>query len=66
MVRKALRDLKPEYTKTNYRAVLSYLPLKSDPDEDYSDMEFPVEIEKVPKKFVINFRNDYMLKKQTM
>lgn len=64
MVRKALKELKAtEYPEINYRVVLAYLPGKADPDKDYSDTEFPEGIEKVPKKFAINFRNDYMVKK---
>lgn len=63
MVRSTLRELKKEYSEINYRVVLAYLPTKKDPEEDYSDTEFPEGIEKVPRKFAINYRNDYMLKK---
>lgn len=63
MVRKALKELKAQYPEINYRVVLAYLPLKAYPEKDYSDTEFPEGIEFVPKKFAVNFRNDYMLKK---
>ena len=63
MVRRTLKELKQEYPEINYSVVLAYLPGKKDPDKDYSDTEFPEGIEKVPRKFAINYRNDYMLKK---
>lgn len=62
MVRRALKEIKSDYPEINYRVVLAYLPSKADPYEDYSDTEFPEGIEKVPAKFAINFRNDYMVK----
>lgn len=55
--------LKAEYPEINYRVVLAYLPAKKDPDKDYSDTEFPEGIEKIPRKFAINYRNDYMVKR---
>ncbi len=62
MARRALKELKKENAQINYKVLLAYLPGKKDPYEDYSDTEFPEGIEKVPKKFAINFRNELMVK----
>ncbi len=62
MARRALKELKKENAQINYKVLLAYLPVKKDPCEDYSDTEFPEGIEKVPKRFAINFRNELMVK----
>ena len=64
MVRKQLTELKKEYP-INVEVVLAYLPdEKNTSSRDYDIQTiFPEGIERVPKKFAINFRNEWMIKK---
>ncbi len=62
IVYKTLKDISKEYSIA-YRVVLAYLPEKQ---QDYNYLDFfdtilPPGIESVPKRFAINFRNNYML-----
>ncbi|MCI8388889.1 MAG: hypothetical protein HFE63_10560 [Clostridiales bacterium] len=59
MVQKILKSLAPRYPKMKYTVVLAYLPVKAE-DIEYPTI-LPEGIEKVPKRFAINFRNNYMV-----
>ena len=62
MVRQLLIELKEIYP-IDYAVVLAYLPSKKyDPeDESPTDTIFPDEIECIPCKFAINYRNKWMI-----
>ena len=66
MVYKALKEMKEEFPDIDFAVVLAYLP-EHNADEhyyfDYKDAIFPDGIEKVPHKFRIIWRNEWMLKK---
>ncbi len=62
MVLKALRELKEEYT-FNYQVVLAYLPKESGFFSDDPNSVFPEELACVYKRFAIDYRNNYMLKR---
>ena len=62
MVRRVLRELSNEYP-IRYYVVLAYMPEKRsgiDPT-DCSDTILPEDIETVPKRFAINYRNKWMI-----
>lgn len=65
MVRSVLRELAREHNNITYNVVLAYLPPKQTDEqarfEDYSDTIFPEDIETVPKRFAIDWRNCWML-----
>ncbi len=62
MVKKALKKLKAVYPHINYAVVLAYMP--TDPTtEDYSNTIFPEGLERVPPKYAIVKRNQWMLEK---
>jgi len=60
MVRDVLRELKNIYPHIDYSVVLAYHPTKQ--SEDFSDTLLPEGIESVPKRYAINWRNNWMLK----
>ena len=61
-VRKVLRDLTKIYP-ISYFVVLAYLPKENrSPDlSDFSDTIIPDGIEKVPRRFAIDYRNKWMI-----
>lgn len=61
MVRSILRELQMAYPQIGYAVVLAYMPGKSAEGEDYSDTMLPEGIERVPKRFAISWRNNWML-----
>lgn len=63
MARSILERLAPQYPNMKYRIVLAYLPFKKEDDrfEGLPTM-LPEDIENVPKKYAISYRNDYMVK----
>lgn len=61
MVFSVLRELKEAYPTISINVVLAYLP--KDNSEDLSYTVFPEGIEKVPKRFAINFRNKWMIER---
>ena len=61
MVRKVLMEIKKEYQNIEYSVVLAYLPTKKDEYYDYSDTIYPDLLEKVPYRFAICRRNDWMI-----
>ena len=68
MVIDVLRDAKKTYPHIFYSVVLAYMPDGS-PDE-YSfykpeETMYPEGLESVPRKFAINWRNDWMLKQSS-
>lgn len=63
MVKHELRSLKVTYP-IRYAIVLAYLAnADSLPEEEADDTVFPEGIECVPKRFAIDFRNKWMVKK---
>lgn len=60
MVRRVLDDLSSTYAITYY-VVLAYLPEKGGQED--SDTIFPEDIESVPKRFAISYRNKWMLER---
>jgi len=59
IVLNTLKELKGKYPHIKYFVVLAYLSKHS----AYEDSIFPDGIEFIPKRFAINFRNNYMLSK---
>jgi len=59
-----LRDLQRKHPQIQYAVVLAYLPgKKSEYDfEDYGDTILPEGIERVPLRFAISWRNNWMLR----
>lgn len=65
MVLEVLREMKNEFPNINYAVVLAYMPDR--PADEYSyykpeESLFPDGLEKVPRKYGILWRNDWMLK----
>ncbi|MBO4468435.1 MAG: hypothetical protein J5766_03955 [Clostridia bacterium] len=58
-----LKEMKKEFPDINYAVVLAYLPEKKEEYQLYSPDEtlYPDGIEKVPKRYAILWRNDWML-----
>ena len=56
-----LKELCPKYPHIKYYVVYAYLPQKS--NEDHLHTIFPEGIENTPKRFAIDFRNRWMLKR---
>lgn len=54
-----LRELKNAYPQIDYTVVLAYMPQGK--EGDFSDTMLPEEIERVPKRFAISWRNNWML-----
>lgn len=67
MVCSVLRELCLEYPSVTYGVVLAHLPIKRQEEGenvmDDSHLMFPEGIETVPKRFAIDFRNRWMLKR---
>lgn len=63
MARIVLERLAPCYPMMKYRIVLAYLPIKREENrfEGLPTM-LPEDIENVPKKFAISYRNNFMVK----
>ena len=61
--RSILKELVDMYPHIRYAVVLAYMPQPNDEFDcrDYSDTMIPAGIEKVPKRFAINWRNKWML-----
>ena len=62
MVSRILRELADDFDISFY-IVLAYMPLKTDDNNDYSYTILPDGIERVPKRFAIDYRNKWMLKR---
>ncbi len=61
MVKRCLIELKDIYS-IDYAVVLAYLPgKKNDTEESRADTILPNNIETVPRKFAINYRNKWMI-----
>ena len=65
MVIEVLREIKEEFPGITYAVVLAYMPDR--PTDEYScfspeESLFPDGLEKVPRKFAVLWRNDWMLK----
>ena len=61
IVRGVLRELKKEYPQINYAVVLAYMPGKQVEYDDYSDTMLPEGIEAIHPRYVISWRNNWML-----
>lgn len=61
MVKKVLKELKEEYPSIKYNVVLAYLPVKKEEYQDYSDSIYPDSLEKVPYRYAICRRNEWMI-----
>ena len=57
-----LKKLKVEYPHINYAVVLAYMPGVKTEYDDYSDTMLPEGIEAIHPRFVISWRNDWMLR----
>ena len=64
MAYRVLKEMKSEYPHIEYTVVLAYMPGKKEEYHFYSPEEtlYPDGIEKVPKRYAILWRNDWMLK----
>lgn len=60
MVHYVLEDLSAVYP-IQYAVVLAYLPVKKDESENLNNTILPEDIETVPKRFAISYRNKWML-----
>ena len=60
MAASVLRELKGIYPNIEFRIVLAYLP---NYEINHEETEFPEGIENVPKRFAIDYRNKWMIKK---
>lgn len=58
MALSVLKELNNVYPQIEYYVVYAYLPENG---EDFMHTVFPEGIEKVPKRFAINFRNKWMI-----
>ena len=56
-----LRELQTAYPQIGYAVVLAYMPGKPAEGEYYLDTMLPEGIERVPKRFAISWRNNWML-----
>lgn len=68
MVRKALRELKQEYSHVCYNVVLAYMPTQKREFELYDPSEtfLPEGIETVPRRFAISWRNKWMARESDL
>ncbi len=63
MVRSILWELQTVYPQIEYAVVLAYMPGKRAERKDYSDTMLLEGIERVPKRFAISWRNNWMLER---
>lgn len=56
-----LKELKAKYPQIRYTVVLAYMPDEQIKEAYGEDTLFPDGMEKVPKKFAISKRNDWMI-----
>ncbi|MBR2315088.1 MAG: hypothetical protein IKA56_00450 [Clostridia bacterium] len=63
MVKKSLKELRLLYPDIKIYIVLAYIPDKKYEYEDYQDTIYPDNLERVPKRFAISARNNWMLSK---
>lgn len=65
LVKRKLSILKKQYPRINYYVVLAYVPGEREKlcDYDYENTVYPEELENVPKRYAINGRNMWMIKK---
>lgn len=64
-VRSILKELTKEYPHIRYAVVMAYMPNTNDDFDyrDYSDTMIPEGIERVPRRFAIDWCNKWMLKR---
>ena len=65
-VRSVLRELKEKYPQIRYSTVLAYLPGKNNEFFDYTDTIYPEGLERVPPRFAIAKRNEWMVNHSDM
>lgn len=63
MVRSVLKEVTTAYPEVGYAVVLAYMPSAKATavPEDFSDTILPEEIENVPKRYAIPWRNKWMI-----
>ena len=61
-VRNELQKIQQEYPQINYAVVLAYMPCKEIDYTDHSNTLLPEDIEDVPPRYAISWRNNWMLK----
>ncbi len=61
MVYSILKEMKEKYPQIRYTVVLAYMPDEHTKEVYGEDTLFPDGMEKVPKKFAISKRNDWMI-----
>ena len=61
MVRSVLKEVTTVYPGVGYAVVLAYMPSAKKRADDFSDTLLPDGIEKVPKRFAILWRNNWMI-----
>ncbi len=61
VVLQLLKQLATELPEIKYNKVLAYLPTHKVDEEDYSNTIYPDGLEKIPPKFAIKKRNEYMI-----
>ncbi|MBQ8550843.1 MAG: hypothetical protein IJ426_05825 [Clostridia bacterium] len=63
IIRRLLKEIQTEYSHIEYRIILAYMPVKKDEWYDYSNTVYPEELASVLRKFAIDRRNNWMIKR---
>ncbi len=66
MVLSVLKSLSEEVANLSYAVILAYLPISKSAEFDGLPTIYPEGIERVPKKYAISYRNDWIVKKADM
>ncbi len=61
LARHVLKELTKKYPHINYAVVLAYMPREGTDPEYYEDTMLPEGVEKVPPRFAISWRNNWLL-----
>lgn len=63
MVLSVLKSLSQDFPTISYAVILAYLPISKSAEFDDLSTIYPEEVECVPKKYAISYRNDWIVKK---
>lgn len=66
MVLSVLKSLSENFPTISYAVILAYLPTSKSAEFNDLPTIYPEEIECVPKKYAISYRNDWIVKKSDM
>lgn len=66
MVLSVLKSLSKDFPTISYAVILAYLPTGKSAEFDGMSTIYPEGIERVPKKYAISYRNDWIVKKADM